>query len=569
MKEHTRDLHAQTLALGERGANARQSRRQVAHDHLRLKPQHGVPRASERTVAPRIGFCSLLVVPAVDLDDEPQLWNEQVGDVLAEHGHLPAKRDAEPPAAHALEEQRLGGSGLVPHPVCALLKLLRTVVVTSGTQGLPPGPGKEAGHGPPGAGSVTCVARTARIPRSTARSVRPRRARPPSRAQATARSALERRATPMHHESRADAPRVRRAAPPPCARSLRPTRASPASLVGRGRARIWGRPQARRRRLAAHVDTHVAAEHLRVGASPGKRNELQSVTDGVTTETYGYDGYLRRTSRINNEEVNEYYAYEDATLGLGGNSLGPAASTITSGNSRPPFSRAPNTLGPTDQVAPQNVVAIFDSSGGVTSGILYDGVDHPLRLARSGFIYYYEVDLAGNVRRLRDTHGNDLGGYRYTAFGEEYATDADTPPASVTQPLQWKGRWASTLAGGIYDIRARQWSPGMGVFLQVDEFEYHDRGSTLWGWGGQSPVAKPDPAGRMACNPQNPYCADNVPKAPSADATLPHQQCEQACVQYLQEQSQTCANTCTPNAEATCESAVFAEFSHCKSNCPP
>jgi len=26
--------------------------------------------------------------------------------------------------------------------------------------------------------------------------------------------------------------------------------------------------------------------------------------------------------------------------------------------------------------------------------------------------------------------------YRYTAFGEEYATDADTPPASVTQPLQ-------------------------------------------------------------------------------------------------------------------------------------
>jgi hypothetical protein len=25
---------------------------------------------------------------------------------------------------------------------------------------------------------------------------------------------------------------------------------------------------------------------------------------------------------------------------------------------------------------------------------------------------YYEVDLAGNVRRLRGTGGNDLGGYR-------------------------------------------------------------------------------------------------------------------------------------------------------------
>jgi len=228
----------------------------------------------------------------------------------------------------------------------------------------------------------------------------------------------------------------------------------------------------------------------------GKRNELQSVTDGVTTETYGYDGYLRRTSRINNEGVNEYYAYEDATLGFGGNSLGPAASTITSGNSRPPFSRAANTLGPTDQVAPQNVVAIFDSSGGVTSGILYDGVDHPLRLARSGFIYYYEVDLAGNVRRLRDTHGDDLGGYRYTAFGEEYPADSTTPAAAIEQPLQWKGRRASTLAGGIYDVRARQWSPGMGVFTAVDEFEMQDSDSTLWGWPGMNPIAGSDPTGR-------------------------------------------------------------------------
>jgi hypothetical protein len=29
----------------------------------------------------------------------------------------------------------------------------------------------------------------------------------------------------------------------------------------------------------------------------------------------------------------------------------------------------------------------------------------------------------------------------------------------------------------------------MGVFLQVDEFEMHDKNSTLWGWPGMSPLA--------------------------------------------------------------------------------
>jgi len=92
-----------------------------------------------------------------------------------------------------------------------------------------------------------------------------------------------------------------------------------------------------------------------------------------------------------------------------------------------------------------------------------------------------------SVRRLRDTHGDDLGGYRYTAFGEEYPADADTPAASVTQPLQWKGRWASTLAGGVYDIRARQWSPGIGAYTAIDGFKFRHKATTLWGWPHQNP----------------------------------------------------------------------------------
>ena len=50
-------------------------------------------------------------------------------------------------------------------------------------------------------------------------------------------------------------------------------------------------------------------------------------------------------------------------------------------------------------------------------------VDHPLRLFRGGTRYFYEVDVAGNVRRLRDSTGADLGGYRYTAFGQTFAAE--------------------------------------------------------------------------------------------------------------------------------------------------
>jgi len=155
---------------------------------------------------------------------------------------------------------------------------------------------------------------------------------------------------------------------------------------------------------------------------------------------------------------------------------------------------------------------------------LFDGVDHPLRLAGTRVrdagpppsppsreqgpvvVAYYELDLAGNVRRLRARDGRDLGGYRYSAFGE---TLEDTVQRLVIpniyggdnrkQPLRWKGMWRFDVGGGteLYDARARMWSPALGSFLSVDEFGFHDTTSTLWAWPNQNPVAFSDPSGRV------------------------------------------------------------------------
>jgi RHS repeat-associated protein len=120
---------------------------------------------------------------------------------------------------------------------------------------------------------------------------------------------------------------------------------------------------------------------------------------------------------------------------------------------------------------------------------------------------YYELDLAGNVRRLMGPGGVDEGGYRYTAFGETYLTDADfTPPTGAAAlPLRWKGAWLMYSANpgtanevDLYDMRARWWCPQAGVFVQVDDFDHQDGSSTLWAWPGQNSLRWSDPSGHFA-----------------------------------------------------------------------
>jgi RHS repeat-associated protein len=89
---------------------------------------------------------------------------------------------------------------------------------------------------------------------------------------------------------------------------------------------------------------------------------------------------------------------------------------------------------------------------------------------------------------LRASGGADLGGYRYSAFGVTYPEDAGTPGPTVDQPLRWKGRPFLSVGGGVYDMRARWWSPRLGSFLSADDFDSYDVNSTLWGWANQSPT---------------------------------------------------------------------------------
>ena len=152
--------------------------------------------------------------------------------------------------------------------------------------------------------------------------------------------------------------------------------------------------------------------------------------------------------------------------------------------------------------------------------ILYDGVDQPLWLydAENRVSLYFEQDTLGNVRRLRggkyagddaETRPplpSDLGGYEYLAFGKLVSgtaapeapkvPNAQGTPVAFNQPLRWQARPFIDKAGGVYDFRARFWSPETATFLEPDEYGYLERPGTLWSWPRQNPFRWRDPSGR-------------------------------------------------------------------------
>ena len=106
-----------------------------------------------------------------------------------------------------------------------------------------------------------------------------------------------------------------------------------------------------------------------------KQGLLRSVVTGNSTETYHYDTNLHRIGR-DSGGTSEYYIYQGS-----------------------------------------NIIARVDGTAKVLESYVYEGVDAPLRVKfPSQPNDYYELDLAGNIRRLRDSTGADLGGFRYTAL---------------------------------------------------------------------------------------------------------------------------------------------------------
>ena len=133
--------------------------------------------------------------------------------------------------------------------------------------------------------------------------------------------------------------------------------------------------------------------------------------------------------------------------------------------------------------------------GNVTSQYVYeDGIDRRCQLAAGGDEWWYHCDLLSSSRLLSDSAGNPLPKrYEYEPFG----TLLSGPPHSNAYLYAGK-RLITSL--GLYDSRARQYSPPLGRFLQRDPMGVSE-GPNLYVYAGNNPVTFLDATGREKTQP--------------------------------------------------------------------
>ena len=90
----------------ERSCDTGDCRRQISQDQLVFEPQHPAAQLTKGFITASIGLGARGVVLAVDFNDQPGLWCEEIHDVAAEHD-LPAKGNSQLAPANGGEEPGL------------------------------------------------------------------------------------------------------------------------------------------------------------------------------------------------------------------------------------------------------------------------------------------------------------------------------------------------------------------------------------------------------------------------------------------------------------------------------
>src|SRR5438552_719795 len=111
-----------------------------------------------------------------------------------------------------------------------------------------------------------------------------------------------------------------------------------------------------------------------------------------------------------------------------------------------------------------DVVAEYDGTGQVVAHYTY-GLGLTSRVARDGTSAFYGFDALGNTAQLTGPGGTVLNRYSYLPFGESLSSTA-----SVPNPFTYVGQLGVMDSGqGLYLMRARWYSPGLGRFLSEDQ----------------------------------------------------------------------------------------------------
>lgn len=143
-------------------------------------------------------------------------------------------------------------------------------------------------------------------------------------------------------------------------------------------------------------------------------------------------------------------------------------------------------------------LAELDASGATLRRFVPDGTGAmDARLATveaGGDVYWLHTDHQGSVIATSNAAGQVVGAAKYSPYGE-LPSPTDLPPAQ--SPFGYTGRQYDPETG-LYQYRARYYSPRLGVFLSTDPIGTKDD-PNLYMYVGLDPVNATDPTGKAGC----------------------------------------------------------------------
>jgi RHS repeat-associated protein len=124
----------------------------------------------------------------------------------------------------------------------------------------------------------------------------------------------------------------------------------------------------------------------------------------------------------------------------------------------------------------------------------------PIGLVNEAGSYAFHTDSLGSVAELSDAGGTSVESYRYSPYGEAYAPGNSAEASSrSSNPIRFTGQYLDS-ESDLYNMRARQYQPETGRFLETDPLEA-DTGSSAVGvyvYVNDQPTVMTDPTGEKA-----------------------------------------------------------------------